>query len=219
MIEAQNIHKSFGALEVLKGIDLHVSSEEIISIVGPSGAGKSTLLHIVGTLDQSSKGKVLIAGEDVSTLSGRQLAQFRSKNIGFVFQNHNLLPEFNALENVCIPALIARKSKHEAEKKAALLLDYLGLKDRMKHKPSQLSGGELQRIAVARALVNKPKVVLADEPSGNLDSKTAEDLHQLFFNLRDEFHQTFVIVTHNTALANMSDRVIQLRDGKIDQTN
>ena len=215
MIQAIGIRKSFGNLEVLKGIDLHIEKQEIVSIVGASGAGKTTLLHIIGTLDRADKGKLLIDGTEVNLLNDRSLAEFRNKRIGFVFQFHHLLPEFTALENICIPAFIGGTPKEEAEKHAMQLLEYLNLTDRKDHKPSQLSGGEQQRIAVARALINKPAVVLADEPSGNLDSKSAQELHQLFFRLRDELQQTFVIVTHNPELAAMSDRTITIKDGII----
>lgn len=215
MIYAQGITKSFGKLQVLKGIDFHINKQEIVSIVGASGAGKSTLLHILGTLDRPDRGKLVIDNTEVSQLNDTNLANFRNKKIGFVFQFHHLLPEFTAIENICIPAYIAGISKAEASAKAEKLLDYLNLTDRKSHKPSELSGGEQQRIAVARALINAPAVVLADEPSGNLDSKSAKELHQLFFRLRDEMHQTFVIVTHNPELAAMSDRTITIKDGKI----
>ena len=215
MIQATCIHKSYGNLEVLKGIDLHISKKEIVSIVGASGAGKSTLLHIIGTLDKAYSGSLVIDGTEVDKLNDTQLAAFRNQKIGFVFQFHHLLPEFTALENVCIPAFIGRSSKKEATERAEQLLNYLNLIDRKNHKPSQLSGGEQQRVAIARALINQPAVVLADEPSGNLDSKSAEELHRLFFRLRDEMDQTFVIVTHNPTLAAMSDRTITIKDGKI----
>ena len=215
MIQANGIRKSFSNLEVLKGIDLQIAKQEIVSIVGASGAGKSTLLHILGTLDRADHGTLLIEGNAVNKLNDRSLAEFRNKHIGFVFQFHHLLPEFTALENICIPAFIGGTPKEEAEKHALQLLEYLNLTDRKDHKPSQLSGGEQQRIAVARALINRPTVVLADEPSGNLDSKSAQELHQLFFRLRDEFQQTFVIVTHNPELAAMSDRTITIKDGII----
>lgn len=215
MIQATGIHKSYGKLEVLKGIDLHIAKKEIVSIVGASGAGKSTLLHIIGTLDRADRGQLLIDKTEVNKLNDKALADFRNKNIGFVFQFHHLLPEFTAIENVCIPAFIGGTPKEEALKHGMELLDYLNLKDRKDHKPSQLSGGEQQRVAVARALINNPAVVLADEPSGNLDSKSAEELHRLFFRLRDELGQTFVIVTHNPTLAAMSDRTITIKDGTI----
>lgn len=215
MIQATGIRKSFGSLEVLKGIDLHIARQEIVSIVGASGAGKSTLLHILGTLDRADQGTLLIDGTEVNQLGDRALAEFRNKKIGFVFQFHHLLPEFTALENICIPAYIGGTTKEAAVEHAMELLRYLNLTDRKDHKPSQLSGGEQQRIAVARALINRPAVVLADEPSGNLDSKSAQELHQLFFKLRDELGQTFVIVTHNPELAAMSDRTITIKDGRI----
>lgn len=215
MILATGIHKSYGNLEVLKGIDLHIAKGEIVSIVGASGAGKSTLLHIIGTLDKTDRGQLCIDGTEVSQLNDNTLAAFRNRKIGFVFQFHHLLPEFTAFENICIPAFIGGLSKKEATERAILLLDYLNLTERKNHKPAQLSGGEQQRVAVARALINKPAVVLADEPSGNLDSQSAQDLHKLFFRLRDEMQQTFVIVTHNPKLAKMSDRIITIKDGKI----
>ena len=215
MILTKGIRKSFGTLEVLKGIDLHIAKQEIVSIVGASGAGKSTLLHIIGTLDRADQGSLFIDGTEVNKLNDKALADFRNKNIGFVFQFHHLLPEFTALENICIPAYIGGRPKEEAMKHALELLDYLNLTDRKDHKPSELSGGEQQRVAVARALINRPAVVLADEPSGNLDSKSAQELHQLFFRLRDEFQQTFFIVTHNPELAAMSDRTITIKDGNI----
>ncbi len=215
MISASGIFKSYGALEVLKGVSLEIKKGEIISIVGASGAGKTTLLHILGTLDKPNKGELKMNDQIISGLGDKKLAEFRNKNIGFVFQFHHLLPEFTALENVCIPAFIAGTSKSEAENKAKELLAFLGLTDRMNHKPSELSGGEQQRVAVARALINNPAVVLADEPSGNLDSATAKDLHQLFFTLREKFNQTFVIVTHNEELANMADRKLVMKDGNI----
>lgn len=215
MIRATDIHKSFGNLEVLKGIDLHIEKKEIVSIMGASGAGKTTLLHILGTLDRADKGSLLIDSTEVSTLSDKNLASFRNQKIGFVFQFHHLLPEFTALENICIPAFIGGTSKEAAVNHAMELLDYLNLTARKDHKPSQLSGGEQQRVAVARALINRPAVVLADEPSGNLDSASAKELHKLFFKLRDELGQTFVIVTHNPELAAMSDRTIIIKDGTI----
>ena len=215
MIKATNIQKRYGELEVLKGVSLEIGEGEIVSIVGASGAGKSTLLHIIGTLDKPDSGTLSIKGIETGKLSDKKLSQFRNMAIGFVFQFHHLLPEFTALENVCIPAFIAGKSQVEAEAKAAELLGFLGLSDRINHKPSELSGGEQQRVAVARALVNQPAVVLADEPSGNLDSQSAKDLHQMFFDLRDKFNQTFVIVTHNTELADMADRKLVMKDGNI----
>ena len=215
MIIAKEITKSYGNLSVLKGVNLEVARGEVVSIVGASGAGKSTLLQIIGTLDYADKGSVEIAGTQLGKLRSNQLAQFRNEHIGFIFQFHNLLPEFTALENVCIPAYIGKKSKQEAEKRGTDLLAFLGLGDRIHHKPNQLSGGEQQRVAVARALVNQPSVVLADEPSGNLDSKNARELHDLFFSLRDTYNQTFVIVTHNEELATMADRKLVMKDGII----
>lgn len=216
MIIVKDIHKSYGDLKVLKGISLSISHGEIVSIVGASGAGKSTLLHIMGTLDRPDSGMLHIGRTDTEKLSDRKLSAFRNKSIGFVFQFHHLLPEFTALENVCIPAFIAGIGKREAEARAKKLLISLGLENRMEHKPSALSGGEQQRIAVARALINQPSVVLADEPSGNLDSVNAKELHKLFFRLREEFKQTFVIVTHNEELAEMADRRLIIKDGIID---
>lgn len=198
---------------MLKGVNLTIEKGEFVSIIGKSGAGKSTLLHILGTLDQADQGEVFINGVNVLRLSSKQLANFRNQNIGFVFQFHHLLPEFTALENVCIPGLIGKKDEKELQKRAQELLDYLGLKDRMDHKPTELSGGEQQRVAVARSLVNQPAVVFADEPSGNLDSASSQDLHQLLFQLRKDFNQTFVIVTHNNDLAQMSDRILEMQDG------
>jgi len=215
LIEATNITKAYGALTVLKGVDLTIHRGEVVSIVGASGAGKTTLLQIIGTLDKPDKGKVVINDTDIFSLGDKKLSAFRNKNIGFVFQFHHLLPEFTALENVCIPAFIAKTGKKEAEERAKELLAMLGLEGRINHKPSELSGGEQQRVAVARALVNNPAVILADEPSGNLDSANAKDLHQLFFTLRDKLNQTFVIVTHNDELANMADRKIVMRDGSV----
>jgi lipoprotein-releasing system ATP-binding protein len=217
MIQARDIHKKFGNLHVLKGVNLTVRKGEIISIVGKSGAGKSTLLHILGTLDQTDAGQLIIDGKEVSELSGNKLAAFRNEHIGFVFQFHHLLPEFTALENVCIPAYIRRTPENEAVARARELLDYLGLSDRLTHKPNQLSGGEQQRVAVARALVNRPSVVFADEPSGNLDSHSSQELHKLLFQLRKDMNQTFVIVTHNKELADMSDRKLTMVDGKLNQ--
>ena len=215
MIKAININKSYGTLNVLKGVSIDIKKGEVISIVGPSGAGKTTLLHILGTLDREDAGTLEINGVHISSLNEKKLANFRNKNIGFVFQFHHLLPEFTALENVCIPAYIAGTSQNLAEQKAKELLSFLGLIERMDHKPSELSGGEQQRVAVARALINSPSVILADEPSGNLDSKTAKELHNLFFTLREKFNQTFVIVTHNEELADMADRKLVMRDGNI----
>lgn len=215
MIVGKNIRKKFGDLEILKGVDLEINQGEIVSIVGSSGAGKTTLLTILGTLDRASEGEVIINNESVFKLNEKKLAAFRNQNIGFVFQFHQLLPEFTAIENVCFPAMIAKKSKKESEKRAQELLELFNLKDRVNHKPSELSGGEQQRVAVARALINSPKVIFADEPSGNLDSVNAKELHQLFFKLRDEFNQTFVIVTHNSELAAMADRTLVMRDGRI----
>ena len=214
MISISNITKSFGSLQVLKGIDLHIEKGKVVSIVGPSGAGKTTLLQIMGTLDKADSGEVVIDRINVSQLKEKDMAKFRNQHLGFVFQFHQLLPEFTAIENVMIPALIARKPMKEAKKRAAELLEYLGLTDRADHKPSEMSGGEKQRVAVARALINNPSVVFADEPSGSLDSKNKEELHQLFFDLRDKFGQTFVIVTHDPELAKITDETIYLRDGK-----
>ncbi len=218
MIKAQNIHKNYGDLHVLKGVDLHIKKGEIVSIVGASGAGKTTLLQILGTLDQidvSENSSLIINDIAVTNLTQKQLAKFRNEELGFIFQFHQLLPEFSALENVCLPAFIKGTSKSNAEKKAKELLDFLGLSHRYDHKPNALSGGEQQRVAVARALINDPKVIYADEPSGNLDSEAASKLHQLFFDLRDQFGQTFVIVTHNDELANMADRKLLMADGHI----
>lgn len=215
MIQLKNIHKSYQSIEVLKGVNLKIEMGKVISIVGASGAGKSTLLHIIGTLDQPNEGSLKINGVDVFKLKDKDLSLFRNKNIGFVFQFHHLLPEFTAVENVCIPAYIRKTPKAEAEKRAIELLTSLGLKDRLYHKPSQLSGGEAQRVAVCRALINSPAVVLADEPSGNLDSASAKELHELFFKLRKEFNQTFIIVTHNEELADMADQKLVMKDGNI----
>jgi len=217
MIEAQNIHKFYDKLHVLKGVDLHIKKSEIVSIVGASGAGKTTLLQILGTLDtfDKSKSKLAINNINIGSLSVKKLAKFRNENLGFIFQFHQLLPEFTALENVCIPAFIKKTPKAEATKRAKELLNFLGLSQREDHKPNELSGGEQQRVAVARALINNPAIILADEPSGNLDTESAENLHNLFFKLRDEFGQTFVIVTHNEDLANMADRKLVMQDGKI----
>lgn len=215
MIKIENIKKRFGTLQVLKGINLTVNDGEIISIAGPSGAGKTTLLQIIGTLDKPDEGNVCYNGTDVFSLKEKELSQFRNRNIGFIFQFHQLLPEFTALENVCIPAMIAKTDKREYMKRAKELLDFLGLKDRMEHKSSELSGGEKQRVAVARALINRPAVILADEPSGSLDTKNKEELHKVFFNLRKETGQTFIIVTHDEQLASTTDRTIHMLDGNI----
>ena len=215
MIEIKNIHKSYGSLEVLKGIDAVIEQGEIVAIVGASGAGKTTLLQIVGTLDKPDCGEIRYDGKRVDNLPDRELARFRNGNIGFVFQFHQLLPEFTALENVMIPALIGGSSSSEAEREAKRILDFLSLSNRLGHKPAQLSGGEKQRVAVARALINRPSVILADEPSGSLDSKNKIELHQLFFDLRNEFKQTFVIVTHDESLAQMADRILFMKDGSI----
>lgn len=215
MLKAKNITKSYGGLQVLKGIDLTIKNGEIVSIVGASGAGKSTLLHIMGTLDTADEGTVLIDDKEINTFRNSKLARFRNMNIGFIFQFHNLLPEFSALENVCIPGFIAKLPKKQVEEKALNLFELLGLTDRKDNKPSELSGGEQQRAAVARALINDPKIIFADEPSGNLDSKNANELHDLFFKLRDELNQTFVIVTHNLELARKADRMMEMKDGLI----
>ncbi|MBR1484571.1 MAG: ABC transporter ATP-binding protein [Prevotella sp.] len=213
MITIQNITKSFGSLQVLKGIDLHINKGEVVSIVGPSGAGKTTLLQIIGTLDRPDSGSVCIDQVDVTTLSQKKLSDFRNQRLGFVFQFHQLLPEFTAIENIMIPAFIAGKGRKEAKSRAEELLSFMGLADRARHKPNELSGGEKQRVAVARALVNNPQVILADEPSGSLDTQNKQELHQLFFDLRDKYGQTFVIVTHDEQLATLTDRTIHMRDG------
>jgi lipoprotein-releasing system ATP-binding protein len=219
IIEGKDITKHYGELQILKGVDIAIREEEVVSIVGSSGAGKTTLLTILGTLDKPDNGQLFIKGENVFALNDKKLAAFRNQHIGFVFQFHHLLPEFTAIENVCMPAFIAKTQKKEAEKKAEELLELLGLKTRAQHKPNELSGGEQQRVAVARALINNPAVVFADEPSGNLDTKNAAELHQLFFTLRDRFKQTFVIVTHNNELAKMADRKIEMKDGLILETD
>ncbi len=215
MLSARNITKRYGQLDVLKGVDIDINKGEVVSIVGSSGAGKSTLLHILGTLDKADTGIISLGNEEVSRLTGKRLSAFRNRNIGFVFQFHHLLPEFTALENVCIPGWIAGKKRKEVETRADELLHLLGLKDRLQNKPNELSGGEQQRVAVARALINNPSIVFADEPTGNLDSANAMELHKLFFDLRTKFSQTFLIVTHNEELAQMSDRVLHMKDGRI----
>jgi lipoprotein-releasing system ATP-binding protein len=215
ILSARNIHKYYGALHVLQGVDLDIHAGEIVSMVGPSGSGKSTLLHILGTLDEPEKGEIYLKYKELHTLKGKYLASFRNKHIGFVFQFHHLLPEFTALENVCIPGWIAGKAKTAVEARARELLETLGVGHRMENKPSAMSGGEQQRVAVCRALINSPDIIFADEPTGNLDSANAKDLHQLFFELREKFNQTFLVVTHNEALAGMSDRVLRMKDGKI----
>jgi lipoprotein-releasing system ATP-binding protein len=215
MLSGKNIHKRYGTVEVLKGVDITINKGEVVSIVGPSGSGKSTLLHILGTLDKADSGSVAMNNAAISSLNGKKLAAFRNKHIGFVFQFHHLLPEFTALENVCIPGWLAGTSKNVVKEKAASLLQMLNLSHRLENKPNQLSGGEQQRVAVARALINSPGIVLADEPTGNLDSGNARELHELFFDLRKKFDQTFLIVTHNEELATLSDRILHMRDGKI----
>jgi lipoprotein-releasing system ATP-binding protein len=215
MLQAKDIHKNYGDLEVLRGVDLTLNKGEIVSIVGPSGSGKSTLLHILGTLDRPGRGEILINGNKMSALNDKQMADFRNRHIGFVFQFHHLLPEFTAMENVCVPGWINGKKKKEVATRAKSLLESLGLGDRLDNKPGALSGGEQQRVAVARALINEPLIIFADEPTGNLDSAHARDLHQLFFDLRKKFNQTFLIVTHNEDLAKMSDRVLHMKDGKM----
>lgn len=215
MIQLKNITKSFGSLQVLRGIDLSVEEGQVVSIVGPSGAGKTTLLQIMGTLDKADGGQVIINGQDISVLNQKKLSRFRNKHLGFVFQFHQLLPEFTALENIMIPAFIGGADKKEAEERARELLQFMGLADRATHKPNELSGGEKQRVAVARALVNHPDVIMADEPSGSLDSQNKEDLHKLFFDLRDKYGQTFIIVTHDESLATLTDRTIHMKDGII----
>jgi lipoprotein-releasing system ATP-binding protein len=215
MLTGKNIHKRYDSVEVLKGVNIEIQKGEVVSIVGPSGSGKSTLLHILGTLDKADKGTISMNDTAINSLSPKKLAGFRNKHIGFVFQFHHLLPEFTALENVCIPGWLAGRKKNEVKEEAMRLLKMLGLSDRMENKPNQLSGGEQQRVAVARALINNPDVVMADEPTGNLDSANAKELHQLFFHLRDKFNQTFLIVTHNEEMAQLSDRVLHMRDGKI----
>ena len=215
ILSASNIHKRYGSIEVLKGVDITIEAGEIVSIVGSSGAGKSTLLHILGTLDRTDQGRIFLRGEDITHLNGRKLADFRNRHIGFVFQFHHLLPEFTAVENVCIPGWIAKNRKADVKKRAEELLTMLGLQHRLQNKPGALSGGEQQRVAVARALINSPDVVFADEPTGNLDSANARDLHQLFFDLRKNFNQTFLNITHNEELAQLSDSIMHMKDGKI----
>jgi lipoprotein-releasing system ATP-binding protein len=215
MLSAKNIHKKYGAIEVLKGVDIDINAGEIVSIVGPSGSGKSTLLHILGTLDKPDNGEVSLHQKNITQLSGNKLSEFRNRHIGFVFQFHHLLPEFTALENVCIPGWLMKKNRNEVKTKAVQLLNLLGLGQRMENKPNQLSGGEQQRVAVARALINQPAIVFADEPTGNLDTANAKELHELFFDLRKQFNQTFLIVTHNEELAQLSDRTLTMKDGKI----
>ncbi|MBP9098559.1 MAG: ABC transporter ATP-binding protein [Ferruginibacter sp.] len=215
MLNARNIEKHYGSLQVLKSVEIDIKQAEIVSIVGSSGAGKSTFLHILGTLDKPDKGEVVLKGQRIDKLTGKALSKFRNKHIGFIFQFHHLLPEFTALENVCIPGWIAGSKKKETENRAIELLTILGLRDRLQNKPGQLSGGEQQRVAVARALINNPSIIMADEPTGNLDSTNAKELHKLFIQLRDQYKQTFLIVTHNEELAAMSDRVLHMKDGKM----
>jgi lipoprotein-releasing system ATP-binding protein len=217
MIETRSITMKFGELQVLKGIDVSIRKSEIVTLVGPSGAGKTTFLHIMGTLLNPTAGEIIINGKKVYGMKEKQLSRFRNQHIGFVFQFHHLLPEFTALENVCIPAFIKKVNRHDAEKKARELLDFLGLGQRLEHKPGELSGGEQQRVAVARALINNPDIILADEPSGNLDSQNRKELHELFFSLRERYKQTIVIVTHDKDLASMSDRTLTMRDGQIEK--
>jgi lipoprotein-releasing system ATP-binding protein len=219
MITGKNIHKRFGTVEVLKGVDVNIEKGEVVAIAGPSGSGKSTLLHILGTLDKADQGTVIMNNIAISSLAGNKLADFRNKHIGFVFQFHHLLPEFTALENVCIPGWLAGNKRKDVEERAKELLNLLGLSHRIQNKPGEMSGGEQQRVAVARALINKPDIVFADEPTGNLDSANARELHQLFFDLREKFNQTFLIVTHNEELARLSDRVLYMKDGKIEAFN
>ena len=215
MLKANGIYKNYGSLQVLKGVDIQISKGEIISIAGSSGAGKSTLLHILGTLDQPDRGEIYLDNVKVTSLKGKKLAEFRNRHIGFVFQFHHLLPEFSALENICVPGWIAGRKNKDIQDRAYELLDLLNLKDRAEHKPGELSGGEQQRVAVARALINNPSIVMADEPTGNLDSANAKELHRLFIDLRDRFQQTFLIVTHNEELAQLSDRILHMKDGKM----
>lgn len=215
MVSCRHIYKSYDQLQVVKDVSVEIAKGELVCIVGPSGAGKSTLLHIIGTLDKADKGEININNTNVTTLRGNELAEFRNQNLGFVFQFHHLLPEFTALENVCIPAFIAKKNEKETYKRAAELLDFMGLKDRLKHKPNELSGGEQQRVSVARALINQPLLILADEPTGNLDTERSEELHQLFFDLKKTFDQTFIIVTHNELLAQQADKKLMMKDGYI----
>ncbi len=216
MITGKNIYKAYGQIEVLRGVNIHVQKGEVVSIVGPSGSGKSTLLHILGTLDKADKGEVLMHGENIVDLDGRKLSAFRNKNIGFIFQFHHLLPEFSALENVCIPGWLAGRKKKDVQTESLQILEILGVSHRLHNKPNELSGGEQQRVAVARALINKPSIIFADEPTGNLDTANAKELHHLFFQLRRQFDQTFLIVTHNEELAQLSDRILHMKDGLIE---